>query len=453
MEIIKEGNSVGYDLSVKNYKWSVWNEVFEISNGVVCFNTLSGAIYLFQNEEYRKFKCDNTLTDGYADSLLRDGILVPYDMSERANWLTKYKDARHSFKSADITICVTNKCQFKCVYCFEGHKKKAISMQEKTIEQIKTYIAETFPDIDELYLTWFGGEPLIGIKQIVVLSKFLKEYCNSKGAKYFAYMTTNGYGLTPNNYNILNNECSIRSYTITIDGPEKIHDSRRPLLSGKGTYSVIWKNMENAVSKGAAIALRVTVDKTNVGSVYELIDNIANSNLKGKVFVCFARTFDYSFTPDNITKTIFNQEEFAKIEIDLLKYAEQKGVSEILPPWASPLGGCIRDADITIGVNGEIYKCLDTIGEEEWIVGNINKNSKEYEKEWYNEWQSWMPSDSNTCANCKLLPLCNGGCPHNALFSQKKHNSMGQCPDWKYNYKKKIEIYINNVLNKRNNAC
>jgi len=446
MEKIRDGKNTHYVQDLVGYKLSEWNEVIDYNERLICFNTLSGAIYLFENEEYKMLEAGEFQTERDLQDLMQSGIIVSNDCDERETWMTLYREARRTKKSADITICVTNKCQFRCIYCFEGLNKNETSMRADTVEDVKQYLKSSFPDLEELYVTWFGGEPLLGMAQIVKLSTFFIEYCKSKKASYFAYMTTNGYALTPSTFKVLNDKCLIKSYTITVDGPSYVHDKRRPLRSGHGTYSIIWNNMQNAVSMGASIALRVTVDKTNIKNIPTLIDEIASSTMKGNVFVCFARTFDFSFTPKEISETIYNQAEFASVELELLKYAEQKGICKILPPWASPLGGCIRDADITIGVDGKIYKCLDTIGEENWVIGNIKDGGCFTTNQWEKDWQTWMPTDSDECRKCKLLPLCNGGCPHNALFVDKKHYSNGHCPDWKFNYKNKIRHFVNKAL-------
>jgi uncharacterized protein len=233
---------------------------------------------------------------------------------------------------------------------------------------------------------------------------------------------------------------------ITVDGTADVHNKRRPLLNGTGTFDVIWNNISTLVHIGAAVTIRVTIDKTNADYVKELIDRIADSEIAKKVGLVFVRTIDYLFTPDSIKDTIYSNEEFAGIEMELIEYAHLRGVLEYTVPGPCPLGGCLRKGDIVIGVNGEIYKCLDTIGDKQWITGHLSDDNECTNADWYQDWLSWEPSTNATCKECKLQPLCNGGCPHNALFSSKKHGADNQCPDWKFNYKKNIQLYTNKKL-------
>jgi len=92
-----------------------------------------------------------------------------------------------------------------------------------------------------------------------------------------------------------------------------------------------------------------------------------------------------------------------------------------------------------VGSDGVIYKCLDTVGDKRWAITSIDKfNLPDETPRWYEEWSEWKPSQSPACSQCVLRPLCNGGCPHNALFRDKKHGSNLQCPDWKPNYRRQI---------------
>ena len=148
-------------------------------------------------------------------------------------------------------------------------------------------------------------------------------------------------------------------------------------------------------------------------------------------------------TPEDLTSKVFSEREFAPVELELIDYAHSLGLMNYRLPHKAPLGGCLRKGDITIGTDGEIYKCLDTIGEMKWVTGFIDRIDSEPQPQWYKDYLNWTPDDSNQCRRCKLQPLCSGGCPHNAMFSDKMHGSVLQCPDWKLNYRNQVERYIN----------
>lgn len=429
--------------STSSVQWSYWNDIIPFGNEYICFNTLSGAVAVLKSQEYSLY---HKQPSSAPDSLTKSGIIVSGQKKEKDEWLQQYIKGKNDESILDLTIVSTMQCQFKCVYCFEGDKGKQV-LTNHTIEHIKKLVENRKKHLKILRITWFGGEPLLNMTAILKLSAFFIDFCSQNGIKYIADITTNGYVLSSSLCNTLVNECNIRRYIITIDGTPEMHNRRRPLQNGKDTFDRIWGNIQNLIKlEGTSVTIRITIDRENANHMREFIDLLAKSPLANKVGLAFSKTIDYSFTPHYIHNKILTFEEFTKLEIELIKYAHSKGILQFTTPRPCPSGGCLRKGDIVIGAYGEIYKCLDTIGEKNWISGNISDGNTNI-PDWYNDWLSWNPLEDDLCKNCKLLPLCNGGCPHNAIFSSKKHGAEDQCPDWKLNYIQRIILYVEEKLN------
>lgn len=431
--------------SPEKVKWSYWNDCFSIPEGKVCFNVMTGALVLTSNSEFEELvnsqKCGN-------ERLWKLGLYSDINNNEYANWLKTYKEGKNDETFLDLTFLTSRQCQFKCTYCFEGQKPKK-DLTSETIGYVKKFLEQRKGTFKQLQVYWFGGEPLIGYDKIIELSEYITKFCDENGIDYNSSITTNGYALNPQKCEILVKTCRINRYVITVDGTENVHNQRRPLLSGKGTFKTIWQNMHQLAKLGARIVFRITIDKENADNIPLLLDYIANSELAGKVNIVFARTFEILNTPDDLSSKVFSEEEFAPIEMKLIDYAHNLGLMDYRLPHHAPLGGCLRKGDITIGTDGEIYKCLDTIGETKWVTGTINELDSKTMPQWYKDYLNWTPDDSEQCRKCKLQPLCSGGCPHNAMFSEKMHGSVLQCPDWKSNYKNQAERYIRERLEKK----
>lgn len=422
-------------------KWSYWNDCFTIPEGVVCFNTLSGSLVLMTELEYAKLSPSNI----YDERLYSLGLYEDVNVDEYAEWIEAYKQGKCDNSFIDLTILTTRQCQFNCVYCFEGEKPKQ-NLTEVVAEQIKTFLINRKGTFKVLRVNWFGGEPLLGYNRIVELSSFFINFCKDNSIEYTGITTTNGYALTREKCKTLVNDCMVKRFTITIDGTRSIHNQRRPLKNGQGTYDRIWQNIHWLIEKGAQIILRITIDKNNVENISQLIDEIANRKLAKKLKIVFVRTIEILFSPDSISSVVYTPEEFAPVEIRLIDYAHRLGLVDYHLPSRSPLGGCLRSGDITVGTEGEVYKCLDTIGDDKWISGTIDAIDQSPRPQWYQNYLSWTPDDNDDCRKCKLQPLCNGGCPHNAMFADKKHGSDILCPDWRPNYRNQIIRYIKERL-------
>ena len=438
MKVIQNSQNINSHSAVPHMcKWSVWNNRIDITdNCLVLFNAYTHGAVLMESVEY----ADPTSLDVADKEMLHaNGILVDAEIDEKARWAEEYDRGRKDMSYIDLTIMLTEDCQMRCQYCFEGSKKKN-TIRETTIERVLAFLKRYVGVCSRLRVTWFGGEPLIAYKHLKSMTGKLIDFCRENNISYSADITTNGYAMSPTRCHELVHELNVKRFIITIDGPERIHEQRRPLVTKRPTFNVIMRNIETLIENGAFVSIRMTIDRGNVDYVPEFLNYLAESPLKGRVGLAFCRTIDYNFTPDNIKELLFTEREFTDVEWYLIQHAHKLGIWRYHFPHSAPLGGCLRQGDIVVGVDGKVYKCLDTLGDERWITGSIDDDSNS--PEWLKRWHQWTPFDNDKCASCPLVPLCNGGCPHNALFDDKRHGTDTGCPDWKGNYKRQIKSLI-----------
>lgn len=427
----------------KRVKWSHWNDCFWIDDSrMACFNTMTGALALLDREEWRLLKGSSAAAE---ETLVKLGFLVDEGKDEKAKWEKMYIEGKHDESDLDLTILPTMQCQFRCVYCFEGEKSNRY-MPQDVQDEVKRFVASKAERLSHLNVMWFGGEPLLAYPVIRTLSQWMVNFCQIHGVRYTSNMTTNGFSLDERRCRELVHDCCVTRFTVTVDGTRPIHDSRRPLVSGRGTFDAVWRNIGFLADAGATVIFRVTIDKGNVADIPRLIDLVANSGFAKDVHLVFVRTIEILNTPDRLASLVYTPEEFAPIELELLDYAHSLGLKDWWLPSSAPLGGCLRRGDIVIGTHGETFKCLDCVGEKKWVTGSIRERIIDKQPAWYQDYLQWTPGRASTCRACKLQPLCSGGCPHNALFAEKKHGTDILCPDWKPNYRNVIVRYIKERL-------
>lgn len=177
-----------------------------------------------------------------------------------------------SSKRLQLTILPTEKCNFRCTYCYEDF---AIGrMKKPTIEGIKRLIHNR-PDMQELSIAWFGGEPLLAMSVIREISEFCTELSKERGFSFDGGLTTNGYLLTPE---VLAELVSHNQnfFQITLDGWGDVHDSTRRRADGGGTFDTIWRNLLSARQTELAfeIVLRIHLTNSNFDSLKQLCREI-----------------------------------------------------------------------------------------------------------------------------------------------------------------------------------
>lgn len=140
----------------------------------------------------------------------------------------------------------------RCTYCVHGHKYHherkhgELSINENIVYNAIDFCIKNTKVHEENRLTFYGGEPLLEIKKIY--NTFL--YATKKNIKHF-FITTNGTLLNEENSDFLiRNDFNV---TVSIDGPEKIHNLNRKFINNNETFLDICKKLNNIRSQNKDI--------------------------------------------------------------------------------------------------------------------------------------------------------------------------------------------------------
>lgn len=225
----------------------IYTNVLKNSNVSVIYNARTGALAVLTPQNYSQLKNleehNLPITDkNFEKQLLQCGYLLPKDFDELQQ--IKYDLLQNRFNPAymDLTIAPTLACNFRCIYCFEKGQRRSQTMSEQTIQKIISFVRAQANHLEELSITWYGGEPLLALPQLESISKQLWDLCDEFHINYSSSIITNGYLLDVNTANILKNN-HVDEIQITIDGPKPIHDKRRPLANDGGTFDTIMEHL------------------------------------------------------------------------------------------------------------------------------------------------------------------------------------------------------------------
>ncbi len=176
-------------------------------------------------------------------------------------------------RKLELIIFPTEQCNFRCTYCYEDFEIGM--MKPETVQAIKKLIDARIAKLDQFRLKWFGGEPLMAKNIVLELGDYAKQQCAKFNVRYESGMTTNAFGLDRNTFDTLV-ELNIRHFQISIDGDEEEHNKTRKLMSGRGTFKQIWKNLLAIRSNEAdfTILLRLHIHAENVDSIVELLPKL-----------------------------------------------------------------------------------------------------------------------------------------------------------------------------------
>ncbi len=387
------------------FKPSMFNRVLNSGSSLILYNSFGGTRSLLRIETNKVGKVIRWLNDNHVDEtedldftrLVKLGYLVPESTDEKKLRMLHYLN-HISNNRLQLVIHVTQECNFRCAYCYMDFKP--VMLSQDTQEGIINYIKKNIQKYKAVQVSWFGGEPTLGMKIIENLSRKIIDICKIHKRPYTAIITTNGYNLNPENVNILL-ACHVTHIAVTIDGNAKLHDSQRTLADGSPTFDHIIRNLinirDNIKTQTLTVSIRINITEKHLSYIeefYNYYNDIFGNDHRFSLFV--RPVADYGGTRVKSMKKFFVNDMHGVYD-SLLKI--QSGI-KFFPNFIDlEIGGYTCSAHqlhkYTIGCDGSISKCdeslnipigfltsdgtmeIDPFKHAEWIFGSPKKQCDE----------------------------------------------------------------------------
>lgn len=406
-------------------KLSKYTIIKEFENKLVLYNLITGAILCVDseiknlvNELYRTKNISVIDNPDVKKTLIEGGFIIEeYDELKFMNYISR--KARDNRNTLSLTLIPTLECNFKCPYCYEINSKKN-RMSNDIEEAIPTFINKILEKnkINRIKIMWYGGEPLLALEKIEFLKQQIDNIADNKKIDVEYSMVSNGFLINDKNLSRIEN-LELKDIQITIDGPKDTHNQRRILKDGSPTYNKILKSI-NYLTRFTKVIIRINIDNTNYKNVKEILMDLNKVSNKENLFVYVARVDPIN--SQEIDSVCLTNKEFSDVEIDFNQGLLEEGYNvNLVPPLGLSLCGAMTNLCYVIDPFGDIHKCWNTVGVREDRVGNIIETEEKNFKEIINDilWSSADQLDEE-CKNCKVLPLCYGGCSYYKIKGKKR---------------------------------
>ncbi len=433
-------------------KKSSYNFFFPLEdNSVLAFNALRNGLAVIDNETAKQIQNlkDNSTPAFDPETLFeleRGGFICPNDLQELELIKIRRHTQQYAGNSLGLTICPTLDCNLHCRYCFETPYKGM--MEEPTIDALANFVKSYIDSGKKSFsVTWYGGEPLLGIDIIHNLSEKFINLANSYKIHYSAYIITNGTLLTRSTAEKLK-ELNVEGAQVTIDGPQDTHDQRRPFLNGKGSFKHIFSNIKDAVGI-IPISLRTNVDTLNINQAMDFYKELESEewfkqNLGKSLHVHYGYVRKFSSSCKCSKEESLKEGDFYSRELELNRYLSNCTGQFVMFPSIS--SGCVATSiySYVVGPKGELYKCWNHVGQEDKIVGNVSE-PVEYNP-LYIAYLSESFEKDPECLLCKYLPICIGGCVDIRVQFKKGELDSKDCSHWKYYLEETLRSYYTSKI-------
>lgn len=328
-----------------------------------------------------------------------------------------------------MTIYMTNACNFRCVYCEQNHIVKHIEMQ--TMKKIADLVKVVTKKSKVLRINWFGGEPLLRCDDMKSLLENIIEIGAQNKCEIISFISTNGYLLSEMLIKELKGK-SVAGMQITLDGTQEVHDRRRYLCNGDGTYRKILENICEALRQKMQITLRVNIDGKNIKDVSGILDEIPEE-YREQVTISISNVF----------------QEKNKISVfPILKRAIEKGYK--YSGRYNSYAACTASMDnsLVIDTDGSLLLCTNT-DETCPAIGYLGEGGKVHLKrrDLRDSILATSAIKNQKCKTCIQLPICIGGCKYCRIW--KNEECMGKSNDGMSLEERAYLDYYYDIYNKK----
>lgn len=394
-------------------KKSRFNIYFELEEKNYIFNTKSNALIEYENDIF-----SNTQ---YINDLLSLGILIEDDIDEVAILVDEINENIMKKSTVlNVTILLTNQCNFRCIYCYQDKHSSYLSI--KSADEFARVIEDIFMENEytEFNIHYFGGEPLLNLNTLEYLDEKLKRLCEKYNITFLRHITTNGSLLTKEVITKFN----FNEIQLTFDGSKENHE----LFRVNSFFS--YENQLNLINdiltlSNSTILCRMNVCEENKENIDGYITNLFNRFKTKRIIIYIHRMEKYT---ENNLYTVLDNEQYARVE-----FLSKSLLSELNHEYKIPKSlyyNCSTANGNTIVVNTDLSLRFCTVVS--------NDSFKHFDKECIQNKSSLKLADE--CMNCKVLPLCLGGCP------VQRDLGSGACITEKYHIEDLLKKYcINNL--------
>jgi uncharacterized protein len=453
-------------------KLSAYNNLVQHQDGTLLHNLISGGLIVLKNNSlnsYIRLQNGDFSEKYFVEKMSKFGFVTD-DQDEREYMRKIYDNKTNNSLNKHVFIVTTDRCNLGCYYCYE-EKQQWIKMSLETQEECKIFIKNMIlgSKTDCFGICWFGGEPTLNMEAIENIGTFVKKLCIENEIVYEQFMVTNGTTMTENTVNKLFS-LGLNRYQITVDGFKEDHDKSRPYLKDidpkKATeaqknqlkkigislrvigekeppllssYDAIMKGIKRLVNRGAVISLRMNVNAQNLSRASLLLEDIKSqgwlkkNEMGGFVYAYTHPIFEPEYSLEN-KKTegdcgscgscsssnnksfeMMSMASFTESNKSIRNWHNQNDVSYFTHYREMRFLGdtCTANRlhECVINPDGTIVKCTHHAGNPNKSIGHIkNYNPDAGFKTTDHSFHTFNPFEDEECKNCKVLPICLGGC-------------------------------------------
>lgn len=352
--------------------------------------------------------------------LVKEEVLYSKDLYEE---IAMAGDESESYIKA-LCLNVVHDCNLRCKYCFadEGEYKGCRKpMSAEVGKRAIDYVLENSGNIKNIEVDLFGGEPLMVFDTIKEIVDYAKEKDKLYNKSIRFTMTTNATLLNDEIIDYIDK--NMGNIILSIDGRKEVNDNVRIRVDGSGCYDRILPNIKKMVDRrdpSKQYYARGTFTRENT-DFFEDVMALANEGFSEISIepVVLPDSHNLSIRSEDLPKIY---EQYDMLYKEMLRRAENNDNPFKFyhfnidlnggPCVYKRIAGCGAGHEyVAITPDGDIYPCHQFVGNEEFLLGNINSGIKN--KNLSKDFKNAHIYNKPKCKECWARFYCSGGCQAN----------------------------------------
>lgn len=186
-----------------------------------------------------------------------------------------------------VTLQVTDDCNLACTYCYQIHKQKHIMPVEvgkKFLDDLLDGKYDHYCEYDKtegIILDFIGGEPFLAIDLISELTDYFVEGLIRRNHRWlyryrFSLCSNGVLYFDPKVQAFMRKHANHLSFSVSIDGNKKLHDTCRVFPDGSGSYDIAIAAVQHYMKEYNAYTMgsKMTLAPENVKFTREAVEGL-----------------------------------------------------------------------------------------------------------------------------------------------------------------------------------
>jgi uncharacterized protein len=350
---------------------------------------------------------------------------APHQKTSLESRVSEYKKRLNRF-----TIVLTSACNMRCKYCYEEPKEGGNKLAYEVVRTIDEAVARKA--IDQVLssyesvgtIMFFGGEPLLNVKLMERLCEYIEVKTKGLSSKPSIGIITNG--------TIFDDEVAslLKRYsvytTVSVDGPEAIHDYSRVYANGRGSFTDVSAIVDELKDNGLPFGFQSTITPAHMKMGYgvqelgEFFRTRFDVRLPHIVPATYSPQSNQYWSDRDITRLVESYTASIRHSLAAIESGELNDVRlfsllygvlvSLIFKRPNPIR-CPAGTELAVAPDGSYFPCFTLINEgADLLLSTVEEglHSEGYWDRLDNFLFANLKKNNKECNSCWAVPVCHG---------------------------------------------